>query len=66
MTTGDDHAEPESSRAAERRNTSSEPRLVSPQIAQEFCVLKVDLNLGSIHEADLVDSLKKELVASLL
>ncbi|KAK1781610.1 hypothetical protein QBC45DRAFT_50309 [Copromyces sp. CBS 386.78] len=66
MTTVDDHVEPESSRAAERRNTGSEPRLVSPQIAQEFSVLKLDLNLGSLHQADLVHSLQKESVASLL
>ncbi|KAK1751883.1 hypothetical protein QBC47DRAFT_391294 [Echria macrotheca] len=58
-------AEAESSRAAERR-TVPEPRLVTPQIAQEFSVLKLDLKLGSLHQTELVHSLEKGSVASLL
>jgi mitofusin len=55
----------ESSQAAERRPTP-EPRLVSPQIAQEFSILKLDLKLGSLHQTELVHSLEKESIAALL
>lgn len=55
----------ESSRAAETR-TAPEPRLVTPQIAQEFSILKLDLKLGSLHQAELVHSLEKSSIASLL
>ncbi|KAK1827941.1 hypothetical protein QBC39DRAFT_385478 [Podospora conica] len=64
MTSLDD-AEAESSRAAERR-TLPEPRLVTPQIAQEFSVLKLDLKLGSLHQTELVHSLEKGSIAALL
>ncbi|KAK4106303.1 hypothetical protein N658DRAFT_460736 [Parathielavia hyrcaniae] len=65
MTTFEE-AEAESSRAAENRTTTAEPRLVTPQIAQEFSVLKLDLKLGAGHQAELVHSLEKGSVASLL
>lgn len=55
----------ESSRAAETRSIP-EPRLVSPQIAQEFSILKLDLKLGGLHQAELVHSLEKNSVAALL
>lgn len=55
----------ESSAAAERRG-SPEPRLVTPQIAQEFSILKLDLKLGALSQAELVHSLEKSSVASLL
>ncbi|KAK0621416.1 hypothetical protein B0T17DRAFT_617863 [Bombardia bombarda] len=58
-------AEAESSKAAETR-TVPEPRLVTPQIAQEFSVLKLDLKLGTLHQAELVHSLEKSSIASLL
>ncbi|KAM0561483.1 hypothetical protein ACHAPJ_003366 [Fusarium lateritium] len=64
MTTVEDGAA-ESSRAAENRSTP-EPRLVSPQIAQEFSILKLDLKLGALHQAELVHSLEKSSIASLL
>src|SRR3954465_12157625 len=60
-----EEAEAESSKAAERRAVP-EPRLVTPQIAQEFSVLKLDLKLGALHQAELVHSLEKGSVASLL
>ncbi|KAK3322195.1 hypothetical protein B0H66DRAFT_474313 [Apodospora peruviana] len=60
-----DEAEAESSKAAESR-TVTEPRLVTPKIAQEFSVLKLDLKLGSLHQTELVHSLEKASVASLL
>ncbi|WYZ39801.1 hypothetical protein EsH8_IV_000142 [Colletotrichum jinshuiense] len=55
----------ESSKAQERRQVE-EPRLVSPQIAQDFSILKLDLKLGSLHQAELVHSLEKGSIASLL
>lgn len=57
----------ESSKAAERRTAAAaEPRLVTPQIAQEFSILKLDLKLGSLHQTELVHSLEKGSIASLL
>ena len=55
----------ESSKAAEQRSIP-EPRLVTPQIAQQFSVLKLDLKLGNLHQTELVHSLEKSAVASLL
>jgi mitofusin len=60
---GDDFGE--SSATAERRATP-EPRLVTPQIAQEFSILKLDLKLGALSQAELVHSLEKASIASLL
>ncbi|KAL6894704.1 hypothetical protein GGI43DRAFT_129767 [Trichoderma evansii] len=57
-------ASAESSQAAEAR--PAEPRLVSPQIAQEFSILKLDLKLGALHQTELVHSLEKGSIASLL
>lgn len=42
------------------------PRLVTPQIAQEFNVLKLDLKLGALSPSELVHSLEKSSIASLL
>jgi mitofusin len=60
-----DASSAESSRAAVNRPTP-EPRLVSPQIAQELSILKLDLKLGALHQAELVHSLEKNSIASLL
>ncbi|KHN96235.1 GTPase FZO1 [Metarhizium album ARSEF 1941] len=60
-----DDLPPESSRAAETR-PAPEPRLVSPQITQELSVLKLDLKLGALHQAELVHSLEKNSIAALL
>ena len=60
-----DDIEAESSRAAEQK-TTTEPRLVTPQIAQEFSILKLDLKLGALHQTELVHSLEKASIASLL
>lgn len=45
---------------------TSEPRLVTPQIAEDFNVLKLDLKLGALSPSELVHSLEKSSVASLL
>lgn len=58
-------SEAESSKAAEQKPTP-EPRLITPQIAQEFSILKLDLKLGSLHQTELVHSLEKGSIASLL
>lgn len=60
---GEDSAE--SSTAAERR-PPAEPRLVTNQIAQEFSILKLDLKLGALSQSELVHSLEKSSIASLL
>lgn len=54
----------EPSSAAQRR--IPEPRLLTPQIAQEFSILKLDLKLGALSQAELVHSLEKSSIASLL
>lgn len=59
------NATAESSSNAEKR-TKEEPRLVTPQIAQEFSILKLDLKVGSLSQAELVHSLEKKSIASLL
>lgn len=64
-TTTDEHDLGESSAAAERR-TPTGPRLMTPQIAQEFSILKLDLKLGALSQAELVHSLEKASIASLL
>ncbi|PGH27659.1 hypothetical protein AJ80_00673 [Polytolypa hystricis UAMH7299] len=56
---------PESSAQAENR-PPSEPRLVTPQIAREFSILKLDLKLGALSQTELVHSLEKNSIASLL
>ncbi|KAG7126997.1 Transmembrane GTPase fzo1 like protein [Verticillium longisporum] len=65
-TAADAHEEAESSRAQDRRRTADEPRLVTPQIAQDCSILKLDLKLGALHQAELVHSLEKSSIASLL
>lgn len=62
---GENSTEAESSKAAEQR-TVPEPRLITPQIAQEFSILKLDLKLGALHQTELVHSLEKNSIASLL
>lgn len=65
LTSFDEHSAAESSRDAENR-APAEPRLVTHQIAQEFSILKLDLKLGSLHQTELVHSLEKTSIASLL
>lgn len=52
--------------AVAQRKREPEPRLMTPQIAQEFSILKLDLKLGSLSQAELVHSLEKSSIASLL
>jgi mitofusin len=63
-TIGDDPIA-ESSAAAEQKR-KDEPRLVTPQLAHDFSVLKLELRMGGRTQTDLVHSLEKNSVASLL
>lgn len=63
-TIGDDPV-PESSSAAAKEN-KVEPRLVTPKLAHDFSVLKVELRMGGRTQTDLVHSLEKGSIASLL
>ncbi|KAF2203279.1 mitochondrial fusion GTPase protein [Delitschia confertaspora ATCC 74209] len=62
---GEDTTIAESSSAAAREPTK-EPRLVTPQLVQDFSVLKLELRMGSRTQTDLVHSLEKGSIASLL
>ena len=55
----------ESSSSVDRK-PKEEPRLVTPSIAKEFSILKLDLKVGSLSQAELVHSLEKKSIASLL
>ncbi|KAI9676625.1 MAG: mitofusin [Trizodia sp. TS-e1964] len=62
---GEASSSAESSTAAENR-PAPEPRLLTPQIAQEFSILKLDLKLGAMSQAELVHSMERKSIASLL
>lgn len=61
----EENVQAESSSAIEQR-APPEPRLITPQIAQEFSILKLDLKLGALTQTELVHSLEKQSIASLL
>lgn len=48
------------------RTPAPEPRLVTPQLAQQFSVLKIELKMEGVSQTELVHSLEKQSVASLL
>lgn len=58
--------ESESSKHAEQTKVIPGPRLITAQIAQEFFILKLDLKLGTLLQTELVHSLEKSSIASLL
>ena len=45
---------------------ADEPRLVTPQLAQDFSVLKIELKMEGLAQSEIVHSLEKQSVASLL
>lgn len=55
-----------SSSSAAEEPPKEEPRLVTPQLAQDFSVLKLELRMGGRTQTDLVHSLEKSSIASLL
>lgn len=56
----------ESSEDPEANPPAPEPRLVTPQLAQDFSVLKIELKMEGLAQSDIVHSLEKQSVASLL
>ncbi|EME85452.1 uncharacterized protein MYCFIDRAFT_161135 [Pseudocercospora fijiensis CIRAD86] len=60
------HPTAESSQDAEPKQQLAEPRLVTPQLAQDFSVLKIELKMEGLAQSDIVHSLEKQSVASLL
>ncbi|KPM34591.1 Transmembrane GTPase fzo1 [Neonectria ditissima] len=59
------NASAESSKMGETR-LESVPRLLTPQAAPQLAVLNLDLKLGHLHQAELVHTLERSSVASLL
>lgn len=57
---------PESSGDAAQKEAKAAPRLVTPQLAQEFSVLKIELKMEGLPQTEIVHSLEKSSVASLL
>ena len=55
----------ESSTAAATRAPEPE-RLITPQAAQEFSILKLDLKVQGLTQSDIVNSMEKKSIASLL
>jgi GTPase SAR1 family protein len=62
---GEEISTAESSSAAEEE-PKPEPRLITPQLTQDFSVLKLELRMGGRNQTDLVHSLEKGSIASLL
>ena len=56
----------ESSSAAEARKPQEPERLITPQSAQDFSVLKLNMNVQGFTQAEIAHSMKKESIASLL
>lgn len=56
----------ESSGAAAANAPTTEPRLVTPQLAQDFSVLKIELKMEGLPQSEIVHSLEKQSVAALL
>ncbi|KAL6708553.1 mitofusin [Coniothyrium glycines] len=63
-TIGDDYMAESSAAAANEQKP--EPRLVTAQLSHDFSVLKLELRMGGRTQADLVHSLEKNSIASLL
>lgn len=55
----------ESSAAAERKAPEPE-RLITPQAAHDFSILKLDLKVQGLTQSDIVQSMEKKTIASLL
>jgi mitofusin len=62
---GESTSQAESSSTAATRPVP-EPRLVTPQLARDFSILKIDLKMGNLSQAELVHSLEKSSISALL
>ena len=56
----------ESSAAAETRKAPEPERLITPQTAHDFSILKLDLKVQGLTQSDIVHSMEKRSIASLL
>ena len=56
----------ESSASAENKQITEPERLLTPQSAQDFSVLKLNLNVQGLTQAEIAHSMKKDSIASLL
>lgn len=56
----------ESSSHAVAKKPEPAPRLVTPQLAQDFSVLKIELKMEGLPQSEIVHSLEKQSVAALL
>ena len=56
----------ESSSSTERKVSQEPERLITPQSAQDFSVLKLNMNVQGFTQAEIAHSMKKESIASLL
>ncbi|WPG99250.1 Hypothetical protein R9X50_00206100 [Acrodontium crateriforme] len=64
---GEQSSEAESSGdAVQKAPAIAPPRLVTPQLAQDFSVLKIELKMDGLPQSEIVHSLEKHSVASLL
>lgn len=52
--------------SSETKASPQEPRLVTPQLAQDFSVLKIELKIDGLPQSEIVHSLERQSVASLL
>ncbi|OQO14189.1 hypothetical protein B0A48_01065, partial [Cryoendolithus antarcticus] len=63
---GEQSSAAESSEDAAAKAVKAEPRLVTPQLAQQFSVLKIELKMEGLPQTEIVHSLEKQSVAALL
>ena len=56
---GEGAVDAESSKTAENRQTP-EPRLVTPQLARDFSVLKIDLKMDGLPQTEIIHSMRKD------
>ncbi|KAL9050449.1 MAG: hypothetical protein Q9162_006630 [Coniocarpon cinnabarinum] len=56
---GDDQENAESSRQASQASIP-EPRLVTPQLARDFSVLKIDLKMDGLAQTEIIHSMRKD------
>ncbi|KAF2719797.1 hypothetical protein K431DRAFT_227847 [Polychaeton citri CBS 116435] len=61
-----EHTSSESSKDAELQEPKLEPRLVTADLAKQFSVLKIELKMEGVHQTEIVHSLERQSVASLL
>jgi mitofusin len=61
-----EHQTGESSEQALARAPVAEPRLITPQLSQDFSVLKIELKMEGLPQSEIVHSLEKQSVAALL